>query len=85
VQAAPNAVPTEGQKREKPRKPEADQSTATYPLLDYDNTYGLESVALYLARQGLLIRWPLDECARLMAGEPISLTEARRDLQKALA
>lgn len=55
-----------------------------YPLLDYGNAYELESVALYLARQGLLIRWPLDEYACFMAGEHVSLTEVRRDLQQAL-
>jgi hypothetical protein len=56
-----------------------------YALLDYSDRYELESVALYLARQGLLIRWPLDEYVRMLAGREMSLAEARCDLQQALA
>jgi hypothetical protein len=53
-----------------------------YALLDHSNAYELESVALYLARQGLLIQWSLEEYACLMAGGHVSLTEARHDLQQ---
>lgn len=66
-------------------KPSWPWQLLAYALLDYDNAYELESVALYLARQGLLIRWSLDEYACLMADRHVSLTEARRDLQQALA
>jgi hypothetical protein len=34
-----------------------------YALLDLDNRYELSELALYLARQGLLLRWPIDEYA----------------------
>lgn len=56
-----------------------------YALLDYGDFYELESVALYLARQGLLVRWPLDEYVRLLAGHEVSVAEARRDLRRAVA
>jgi hypothetical protein len=37
-----------------------------YVLVDYPDAYGIDSVGFYLARQGLLLRWPL---ARLLGHE----------------
>jgi hypothetical protein len=39
---------------------------AAYALLDYDDKYQIDEVALYLARQALLIRWPLSDYLRRM-------------------
>jgi hypothetical protein len=52
-----------------------------YALLDYSDTYAVEAVGLYLARQATLVRWPLDEYASKLAGRDVSLNEARRDLK----
>ncbi|MEV4072039.1 UvrD-helicase domain-containing protein [Nonomuraea fuscirosea] len=46
---------------------------AGYLLLDYDDTYGIDSVGLYLSRQGALITWDAPEfLQRLGARMPIS-------------
>ncbi|QKW48199.1 UvrD-helicase domain-containing protein [Streptomyces buecherae] len=37
------------------------QQLAGYLLLDYDDTYGIDRVGLYLSRQGALITWPVPE------------------------
>jgi hypothetical protein len=55
-----------------------------YALLDYDDAFEVDSVGLYLARQGVLVRWPLDEYIRVLAGREVPLAAARRDLQRAL-
>jgi hypothetical protein len=67
------------------KKPSWPWQLLGYALLDYSDRYELESVALYLARQGLLIRWSLDEYVRILAGRDVSVAEARHDLQRALA
>ncbi|WP_438453345.1 hypothetical protein [Streptomyces asiaticus] len=53
---------------------------AGYLLLDYDNTYGIERVGLYLSRQGRLIEWETGQFLRLLGGRgPLSeLREACR-------
>jgi hypothetical protein len=40
-----------------------------YVLLDYTNQYGINSVGLYYARQGVTLRWPLEEVLPLLTGE----------------
>lgn len=53
-------------------------------LLDLDDARGLESVAIYLSRQGHLISWRLDELVhRLGAGEA-NVGELRHDLRHLL-
>ena len=52
-----------------------------YALLDYDDEYGLDAVALYLARQGLLIRWPVAEFAAALAGCEVSIAETRQSFR----
>jgi hypothetical protein len=39
-----------------------------YALLDYDDEHGIEEVGLYLARQRLLLRWPLADLIREAGG-----------------
>ena len=41
---------------------------AGYTLLDYDDKYHLNSVGIYMARQGLLLKWPIDEFLYLLSG-----------------
>jgi hypothetical protein len=38
-------------------------------LLDYNDLFHINSVGIYLARRGELLRWPLDEFLRLLSGE----------------
>jgi hypothetical protein len=54
---------------------------AGYLLLDYDDTYGIERVGLYLSRQGRLIEWDTDEFLSLLcADRPLAqLREACRE------
>jgi hypothetical protein len=56
-----------------------------YVLLDYDDAFGIDQVALYLARQGLLISWPIEEYIAKLADRPSSLTDARAALRELLA
>ncbi|MEU8746503.1 UvrD-helicase domain-containing protein [Streptomyces parvulus] len=37
------------------------QQLAGYLLLDYDDTYGIDQVGIYLSRQGALITWPVTD------------------------
>ncbi|MGN5380469.1 hypothetical protein ACQ4WX_35095 [Streptomyces lasalocidi] len=54
-----------------------------YALLDYDDVYELESIALYLARTGTLVRWDLDETIALM-GSPYGIGDLRDSLSTSL-
>lgn len=49
-----------------------------YVLLD-GGRRTLDSVGLYLSRHGQLLRWPLDELLSKLAGNRVTLTEARQD------
>ncbi|MFC4497075.1 hypothetical protein ACFPA8_23370 [Streptomyces ovatisporus] len=42
------------------------QQLAGYLLLDYDDTYGIDRVALYLSRQGALVQWTVPESLTVM-------------------
>jgi hypothetical protein len=54
-----------------------------YALLDYSNRYGLESVGVYMARQGQLMSWPLDQLIRQASGnEQIDMEDLRTDFRK---
>ncbi len=48
-----------------------------YALLDYNEAFGITDIGLYLARQSLLVTWPLDEFAEKLAGSSVSLPEIR--------
>ena len=56
-----------------------------YALLDYPDEYGLDAIALYMARQGLYLRWDLEEALRGLCGEhPPSIEELRAELKGVL-
>jgi len=56
---------------------------AGYVLLDYSDRYRFNEVGLYLARQGVLIRWPLNDFLGALAGRPVrSLTALRASFRK---
>lgn len=57
------------------------QQLATYALLDYDDDYKLTNVAVYLARHGLLVSWPLAELLAMLAGAPTDPSELRQRLR----
>jgi hypothetical protein len=57
-----------------------------YVFLDYDNEYRVGAVAIYLSRQGLLIRWDLEELlATLGDSETVPLIELRQTFRHAVA
>lgn len=67
---------------------------AGYALFDYDDRYGIDEVALYLARQGLLLRWPLADFLRRMRSvdrnlglskPKVDVGDMRNDLRRWLA
>jgi hypothetical protein len=49
-----------------------------YVLLDHGDWYGLDAAAIYLARQGRLVRWPLE---RILAatGDPVATLPGLRE------
>lgn len=56
---------------------------AGYLLLDYNNSYAIESVGLYLSRQGALIDWSVADFLGLM-GAQLELPDLRAACQYAL-
>ena len=58
---------------------------ACYPLLDYNDTMKIVTVGIYLARQGLLVKWPLAELLAELAGDPVDVAELRADLRDHLS
>jgi hypothetical protein len=57
-----------------------------YTLLDYEDALKIRSVALYLARQGLLLQWSLDDfCEMLGSSKPSPLADLRRDFKRAVS
>jgi len=55
-----------------------------YALLDYSNEYGIRAVGLYLARQGLLLRWPLRELMALLSGRRQNVAKLRQELRQTI-
>lgn len=55
-----------------------------YALMDYSNTYGLHTVAIYAARFGHYAAWPLDQLCIELAGRPVQLADLRRDFAHVL-
>ena len=49
-----------------------------YVLLDYDDTYQITSVGIYLARQGRLFTWPLANLLSQLTGDPTATVERLR-------
>lgn len=48
-----------------------------YVLFDFDDEYELNSVALYSARFGTFVQWPLQDFLDRTAGRPVVLSEER--------
>ena len=56
-----------------------------YVLLDYSDVHRINSISLYMARQGIFFQWDLDEAIRgLRSGNKVSVDELRGQL-KAIA
>lgn len=55
-----------------------------YVMLDYSDRSAIDSAAFYLARQGVMVRWPLDEALAAMAGGRIDLARLRSDFKALL-
>jgi len=54
-----------------------------YVLLDYGDHYKIRDVGIYLARQRVLLRWPLKALMMTMAGLPIAaLADLRMDFRE---
>ncbi|HKP51588.1 MAG TPA: hypothetical protein VJ183_02945 [Chloroflexia bacterium] len=63
-------------------KPEHLRQLAGYLLLDYDDDFDIRTVGIYMARQGLLLRWSVEQFLRLLTGDPFaSVTALRRDFR----
>ena len=57
-----------------------------YVLLDYSDQYGIGSIGLYLARQGMLFSWSLEEVIRsLCADNTTSVKELREQFQECVS
>lgn len=55
---------------------------AGYLLLDYDDHYSFNSVSIYMARQGLLFRWPVSEFVYELTGDNThSLVSLRQEFR----
>ena len=48
-----------------------------YALLDHEDRFGIRNVGLYMARQGVLITWPLQELLLLLGGKNTDLEKLR--------
>ena len=53
-----------------------------YVLLDYSDIYGLEYVAIYLARQDVLLRWPLDDFIQALSDDNPDISSLRREFKE---
>ena len=54
-----------------------------YVLLDYSDQYGISGIGLYMARQGILVSWSLEEVVRsLCADNTTSIQELRAQFQE---
>ncbi len=54
-----------------------------YTLLDYSDRYHIDSIGLYMSRQGILFKWDLAEAiADLCPGQPPSIAELRAKFQE---
>ena len=58
---------------------------AGYLLLDYDDALHINSMGIYLARQGILFAWPVAEfLQKLTNDENVSLAKLRQEFQMLL-
>lgn len=56
-----------------------------YTLLDTGDEFGISAIALYLARQGRLFEWPINEALQTLAGGPVNLAAERTEFAGFLA
>lgn len=56
----------------------------SYALLDWDDEFSIDSVALLMARQGRLVAWNLEDLLATMADEPVKVAVLREELQTVL-
>jgi hypothetical protein len=55
---------------------------AGYVLLDYEDEHHIDSVGIYMVRQGALLCWPLDEFVHTLTGDSsVSVADLRRELR----
>jgi len=52
-----------------------------YVLLDFDNRFRLDEVAVYMSRQSILVRWPLQPFMEALAGRPVNIPSVRQDFE----
>jgi hypothetical protein len=57
---------------------------AGYLLLDYQDSYQIRQVGLYMTRHGLLLSWPVDLFLQTMTGDPSASVAALRQEFRAL-
>lgn len=55
-----------------------------YVLLDLDDRFRIDKVAVYMARQAMFLRWPLRTFMQEMASAPVDLAAVRRDFEDVL-
>lgn len=51
---------------------------AGYVLLDYEDTYQIDTVGIYMIRQGIMFRWPVEEFFQTLTGDPLISVAALR-------
>ena len=57
--------------------------TLGYTLLDYPNEYKINSIGIYMARQGLLLEWNADDLVKKLSGKTdLTLESLRKDFQQ---
>lgn len=68
-----------------PFKPMDAYQLISYALLDFEDEYHITSVAVYLARQTMLLSWPVQDFVSLLSDGQSSVESLRRDLRQVLA
>ena len=69
--------------KERRIRPDWIQQLLGYVLLDYSDHHRINSIGLYMARQGIFFQWDLEEAMRgLCLGEPPSIEELRNEFER---
>lgn len=53
-----------------------------YVLLDFDDRFELEEVAVYMSRQSTLVRWTLLDLIETLAEKPVQLATLRQEFEE---
>ena len=67
----------------KPGRPEFWQLVG-YTLADWDDCFRLTDVGFCYSRQGVTLRWPVDEFLHALAGRPVDLERERAEFRELL-